>query len=486
MTSVVVLPEGIHIRAARSTAADSITTALRGQRLEIVDGPDAGWLRVRLQGLDKPATGWCLSRYVDTSLHEPMPVFPAALDTMWTLASKYNNRVGYELGAKALGLSKNPPTIDCSGWIAFLLLQAMPAQNKADNETVFSQDDIDVLNTYSDRMIVEVEISRPSELIGPQITSASLRPGMIIGLNTGRESWESNAFRAHGINHVVALVRRPSDGAVMVSESCGPPGSGGVRLKPLASFLSQYAGLIRAGSAWAVDPLSLADPFSAFVQRSRGISVTGPSALLAVSAAAQSMIIGFEVTDEAYYNARWRKPTWPGLNSGVTVGIGYDLGQTEPGRIARDWGSMVNDATLKWLVGCAEIKGGSARALAESAPGAIDIAWESACKVFGNSTLPDVAISVRRSLPNTEDLPSDSFGALISLVMNRGASFSADGDRYAEMRGIKDAMVAKTFAKIPDLIRDMKRLWPGTRGLQDRRDQEAALFERGLSAAAIV
>jgi hypothetical protein len=72
-------------------------------------------------------------------------------------------------------------------------------------------------------------------------------------------------------------------------------------------------------------------------------------------------------------------------------------------------------------------------------------------------------------------------GALVSLTYNRGASFGKQADRYREMSSIKAHMENSQFAKIPGEFRSMKRLWPGVRGLQERREFEARLFEKGLA-----
>lgn len=37
------------------------------------------------------------------------------------------------------------------------------------------------------------------------------------------------------------------------------------------------------------------------------------------------MIMIFEVSSKNYYNSSLKAPNWPGGNSGVTIGIGYDL-----------------------------------------------------------------------------------------------------------------------------------------------------------------
>ena len=48
---------------------------------------------------------------------------------------------------------------------------------------------------------------------------------------------------------------------------------------------------------------------------------------------------------------------------------------------------------------------------------------------------------------------------------------------------IKENMANETFDQIPDCFREMKRLWPNMRGLVDRREAEAKLFEAGLENA---
>jgi GH24 family phage-related lysozyme (muramidase) len=69
----------------------------------------------------------------------------------------------------------------------------------------------------------------------------------------------------------------------------------------------------------------------------------------------------------------------------------------------------------------------------------------------------------------------------VSLVFNRGASFSRPGDRFREMRAIKAHMAGEAFGKIPSELRSMKRLWPDSSGLRRRREDEARLFEEGLT-----
>lgn len=115
----------------------------------------------------------------------------------------------------------------------------------------------------------------------------------------------------------------------------------------------------------------------------------------------------------------------------------------------------------------------------------IRIPWESAEKVFDSEMLPAEVARTARTLPNTDALPDDCFGAFVSLVLNRGAAgFDSSAPRYSEMRAIKRHMADRAFALVPEELRKMKRLWPESPGFQERREEEAALFERGLAALA--
>ncbi len=55
------------------------------------------------------------------------------------------------------------------------------------------------------------------------------------------------------------------------------------------------------------------------------------------------------------------------------------------------------------------------------------------------------------------------------------------GDRRREMRAIRDYLFAGEYDKVAGEIEAMKRLWPNSRGLRERRDREANLWRRGIS-----
>jgi GH24 family phage-related lysozyme (muramidase) len=124
--------------------------------------------------------------------------------------------------------------------------------------------------------------------------------------------------------------------------------------------------------------------------------------------------------------------------------------------------------------------------------GEMKVPWETALAVFAERTLPLYIEKTAAALPKTGKLSGDSFGALVSLTFNRGASYAQPHkpasdrlDRYREMRGIKAMMAREKFSQIPDQIRAMVRIWAGTaieRGMRRRRLDEAKLFADGLAA----
>ncbi|WP_143450370.1 hypothetical protein [Janthinobacterium sp. BJB446] len=218
---------------------------------------------------------------------------------------------------------------------------------------------------------------------------------------------------------------------------------------------------------------------------SRAIAPRTPLSSRAISEAAITLITTFEVTDRARYEAKFQQPIWPAGESGVTIGIGYDLGYVTADWLNEDWEARLADGELATLRKVCGLTGGEARdALAQVRD--VAVPWDIADQQFRTRLLPRyVALTLAR-LPNTDKLSNDSLGALVSLVYNRGASFRKDGPRYREMRMIRQHMVNEAYDAIPAELRSMARLWtdvPNMRGLVLRRELEAALFERGLKSA---
>lgn len=202
-----------------------------------------------------------------------------------------------------------------------------------------------------------------------------------------------------------------------------------------------------------------------------------------ISATAFDLIVEFEVSSEAIYRRKYRGAIWPGGASGVTVGIGYDVGYATVAMLQGDFGGKIPAGMLDALARTIGKTGAEARALAQGLAGQIDIPWDVAIAVHRDKVLPRWVGLVEHFLPNTGGLGPDSLGALVSLTYNRGASYTKAGERYAEMRAIRAHMAARAFGRIPGEIRAMKRLWPTVPGLQKRREREARMFEAGLGSA---
>ncbi|MGY4259775.1 hypothetical protein ACVI1L_006843 [Bradyrhizobium sp. USDA 4516] len=203
-----------------------------------------------------------------------------------------------------------------------------------------------------------------------------------------------------------------------------------------------------------------------------------------ISRAAFDLIVSAEVTGEAWYSKHLRWPTWPGEQSGVTIACGYDVGQTTRQQFLADWSGKIPDAMLKALEKCCGVTGQAAAALARKLRGVVDIPWDVALEVFSSHDIPRYLAICRRLLPGFDELSPDCKGVILSLAFNRDAGgFNKPGARWSEMRQIKAAIGSGDLAKIPGLIRSMKRLWPDSKGLRIRRDDEAALFEHGLAAS---
>lgn len=201
-----------------------------------------------------------------------------------------------------------------------------------------------------------------------------------------------------------------------------------------------------------------------------------------ISPAAIDLLIASEVSSRAFYEAKLTHPIWPGNRSGVTIGIGYDVGTVSPASLARDWTDELGQSMVGQLAAACGVLGQAASALATQMR-AVTVPWDPADRVFLRRSVPVFVAMTERALPNTGLLSPDCLGALVSLAYNRGPSFSKDGDRFREMRAIRDHMADRAFELIPGELRSMQRIWtnePNSRGLLLRREAEALLFERGL------
>jgi GH24 family phage-related lysozyme (muramidase) len=246
---------------------------------------------------------------------------------------------------------------------------------------------------------------------------------------------------------------------------------------PLDEAALEQARAYREGFEWWIEQLE-ADAELETAQ------ISGPGSSTSISPKAFDLIVEFEVSSKALYESKYRSTVWPGGESGVTIGIGYDVGYTSREQLRSDWNDTISDQMITILESAIGIKGASAKAKAAALKSSVNIPFDAAITVHRMKVVPRWVALVEGALPNTRLLSPDSLGALVSLTYNRGASFPKPGDRYKEMRAIKQHMATKAFTSIPSDLRGMKRLWPSVPGLQARREREARLFEVGLSAPA--
>ncbi len=188
------------------------------------------------------------------------------------------------------------------------------------------------------------------------------------------------------------------------------------------------------------------------------------------------LIYDYEVGGgKAYYDRFLRRPEWPGGYSGVTVGVGYDLGYNSQSVILRDWHMVVE---RERLAGVAGITGQRAKAALGSVRDIL-ISWDLANGVFQDVTLARFWGLTQRTFPGFEKLRPNAQAALVSLVFNRGSSLVGESRR--EMRAIKALVPSEDYKGIAGQIRAMKHLWPLSSdvglGLQRRRESEARLME---------
>jgi GH24 family phage-related lysozyme (muramidase) len=175
---------------------------------------------------------------------------------------------------------------------------------------------------------------------------------------------------------------------------------------------------------------------------------------------------------------------WPGGQSGITIGIGYDLGYVTRDQFESDWGDVLTKVTRGRLAAVVGLRAVKAKNRAADFAG-LRLKRADAESVFRDKTIPLFVVRAGQAFPGFQTLPLDVQGALVSLVYNRGTSMVDDSkdDRRREMRAIRDAVAAGDLPKIAAQLRSMKRLWvgKGLDGLIERREAEAQLVESAMA-----
>ena len=196
------------------------------------------------------------------------------------------------------------------------------------------------------------------------------------------------------------------------------------------------------------------------------------------SKAALDLILEYEVGGgKKYYEKYLSGPTWPGGASGMTLAIGIDCGYYSATELSKIF-SFLPTKQLEVVKGASGKTGQAGKEYTYSAKNAgITVSWDQAVSIFNQYTWPKFARLTDSAFPGADQLCDNAYGALVSLVFNRGSSLS--GPSRAEMRSIRELVPKKDYKGIAEELRSMKRIWEGKGldGLLARRDAEAALVE---------
>ncbi|ANJ55560.1 hypothetical protein PMA3_10570 [Pseudomonas silesiensis] len=175
-------------------------------------------------------------------------------------------------------------------------------------------------------------------------------------------------------------------------------------------------------------------------------------------------------------------PYVPAGASGVTVGYGYDLGQQTIAQVRQDFAQIYSQSDIETLIVSVGKQGDQARSVLSSV-NHVSISKEDSI-ALAIKMKKRYAQLVINAYPGVMGLHPHCQGALLSLVVNRGNSFTQPNtESRLEMKQINDDLLNFSPEKIPSRLRSMKRLWEGKAGLGGliiRREDEAKLFEKGI------
>lgn len=194
-------------------------------------------------------------------------------------------------------------------------------------------------------------------------------------------------------------------------------------------------------------------------------------ARIGMSAAALQMLFRFEFAGQDV-----ERSFYLDFDDNLCVGPSYCFDDYSKEDFETAWGKVLTPQQLNF-VRSLDVQDKAAVAAAMPELRKIQMGRRDVIRVFGDAILPKTVATVLRIWPDAEMLSPDCVGALASLVFNMGA-----GSRQTAAVG--DLIRARRFSDVPAEIRRIGEVQGQRfRGLQIRREAEAALFERGLQAA---
>jgi hypothetical protein len=193
------------------------------------------------------------------------------------------------------------------------------------------------------------------------------------------------------------------------------------------------------------------------------------------------LLLKYEVGGgESYYTKYLSRFTWPGGASGPTIAIGIDCAYYPAQELAELFAFLNQDhiKLIQQSVGKTGAKGKEYATVLRKA--GIQVPWDKALDIFHKYTWNKFSALAVKAFPGLSELNPDAYGAIVSIVFNRGTSMTGDGRK--EMRNIRDLVPKKDYKGIAQEIRNMKRIWigKGLDGLLERRNSEAQLVENCL------
>ena len=191
------------------------------------------------------------------------------------------------------------------------------------------------------------------------------------------------------------------------------------------------------------------------------------------------LIIQHEIGGRAVYDKKYNKPTWAGGQSGLTIGIGFDIGYCTEKELFATWKDL-NLNYLNALKRFCGIKGEVVKTMMKGEILNVRIPYNIAYEVFVKVSIPRYFQMTKLIYPQLETLNEDTQGALVSMVYNRGTNL--EGDSRVEMKAIVDLVAKQDYHGIAEEIEKSKRLWEnkGMDGLVIRREAEADLVRDSI------
>lgn len=192
------------------------------------------------------------------------------------------------------------------------------------------------------------------------------------------------------------------------------------------------------------------------------------------------LIIQHEIGGREVYTRKYQKPIWAGGDSGLTIGIGYDLGYIKEKDLFSDWAGL-NLNFLNAMKRFCGVKGEVVKTMMRGEVLNVVIPYNMAYDVFVKKSLPKYYAMTKKIYPQLDSLNEDTRGALVSMVYNRGAKL--DGESRKEMKAIVELVAKQDYDGIAEQIERSKRLWEGKGldGLVIRRENEADLIRSSMA-----